>query len=47
VPQSSGALLNPASGKCLVDTGWSTTSGTQLEIWSCSGNANQSWTLPS
>src|ERR1700760_1637649 len=24
-PQSNGALLNPASGKCLDDTGWSTT----------------------
>jgi hypothetical protein len=46
VAQSGGALLNPASGKCLDDTGWSTTPGTQLQIWSCSGNANQSWTLP-
>ena len=29
VPQSDGALLNPESGKCLDDTGWSTTPGTQ------------------
>lgn len=36
----------PQSGKCLDDTGWSTTPGTQLQIWSCSGNANQHWALP-
>jgi hypothetical protein len=33
-------------GACLDDTGYSTTSGTQAQIWSCTGNANQSWTLP-
>ena len=32
VPQSDGALLNPNSGKCLDDTNWSTTPGTQLQI---------------
>ncbi len=46
VPQSDGALLNPASGKCLDDTNWSTTPGTQLQIWSCTGSANQQWNLP-
>lgn len=45
VPQSNGALLNPQSGKCLDDTGFGG-SGTQVQIWSCSGNANQKWTLP-
>jgi predicted chitinase len=45
-PQSNGALVNPNSGKCLDDTGWGG-SGTQVQIWDCSGNANQSWTLPS
>jgi hypothetical protein len=44
-PQSGGALLNPQSGKCLDDTGYGG-SGTQVQIWSCTGNANQSWTLP-
>jgi beta-glucosidase len=24
----------------------STTPGTQVQIWSCTGAANQSWTLP-
>ncbi|HEY3868112.1 MAG TPA: glycosyl hydrolase [Actinocrinis sp.] len=45
VPQSDGALLNPNSGKCLDDTGWGG-SGTQAQIWDCTGNANQVWKLP-
>ncbi len=45
VPQSDGALLNPESGKCLDDTGYGG-SGTQAQIWSCTGNANQKWNLP-
>jgi hypothetical protein len=45
VPQSNGSLLNPQSGKCLDDTG-SGGSGTQLQIWACTGGANQKWTLP-
>jgi hypothetical protein len=44
-PQSDGALVNPNSGKCLDDTGYGG-SGTQVQIWSCTGNDNQSWTLP-
>jgi hypothetical protein len=44
-PQSDGALLNPESGSCLDDTGFGG-SGTQAQIWSCSGGSNQSWTLP-
>jgi chitinase len=44
-PQSDGALLNPESGKCLDDTGYGG-SGTQVQIWSCTGNANQDWTMP-
>jgi chitinase len=44
-PQSDGALLNPNSGKCLDDTGYGG-SGTQAQIWSCSGNSNQAWKLP-
>ena len=42
---SNGSLVNPNSGKCLDDTGWGG-SGTQVQIWSCSGNANQAWNLP-
>jgi Ricin-type beta-trefoil lectin domain len=42
--ESNGALQT--LGKCLDDTGWSTTPGTQAQIWSCTGGANQKWTLP-
>lgn len=44
-PQSDGALLNPESGKCLDDSGYGG-SGTQAQIWSCTGNSNQAWNLP-
>jgi beta-glucosidase len=43
--QSDGALLNPASGRCLDDTGFGG-SGTQLQIWDCTGGTNQVWNLP-
>ena len=39
------SLVNAGSGKCLDDTDWSTTDGNQLQIWTCGGTANQSWTL--
>jgi chitinase len=45
VHQSNGAYVNPNSGKCLDDTGWGG-SGTQSQIWACSGSSNQSWSLP-
>jgi hypothetical protein len=45
IPQSDGALYNPQSGKCLDDTGHGG-SGTQLQIWDCTGNPNQRWKLP-
>src|ERR1700749_3002438 len=45
-PQSDGALLNPASGRARDAPGWSTTPGTQAQIWSCTGAATQSWKLP-
>ncbi|WP_245594362.1 ricin-type beta-trefoil lectin domain protein [Actinospica robiniae] len=43
--QSNGELLNPASGKCLDDTGYGA-AGTQVQIWSCTGTSNQDWTVP-
>jgi chitinase len=46
IPRSDGTLYNPNSGKCLDDTDWSTTWGVKLQIWDCSGNANQQWQLP-
>jgi chitinase len=44
-PGANGSLVNPNSGKCLDDTGYGG-SGTQAQIWDCTGNSNQSWTLP-
>ncbi len=40
------ALLNPWSGMCLADPGFSTTNGTRVVLWPCNGYTNQSWTLP-
>jgi hypothetical protein len=45
IPQSNGSLVNPNSGKCLDDTGFGG-SGTQAQIWACTGGANQKWILP-
>ena len=45
-PQPDGALVNPRSGKCLDDPGFSKTPGTQLQIWTCTRRANQRWALP-
>jgi GH25 family lysozyme M1 (1,4-beta-N-acetylmuramidase) len=39
-------LLNPASGMCLTDPGWSRTNGTRIVMGSCNGYKNQAWTLP-
>ena len=40
------ALLNPWSGMCLADPGFSTTNGTRVVLWPCNGYENQSWALP-
>jgi hypothetical protein len=34
------------AGKCLDDTGYSTRNGTQVQIWTCTGQANQRWAKP-
>jgi beta-glucosidase len=39
-------LLNPWSGMCLADPGFSITNGTRVVLWPCNGYANQSWVLP-
>jgi hypothetical protein len=44
--QSNGALLNPASGRCLDATGPSSANGTRLQIWDGMGGTDQTWTLP-
>ncbi|NUR27620.1 MAG: PHB depolymerase family esterase [Catenulispora sp.] len=41
---STGALHAVGAGKCLDDPNSTTTLGTQQQIYSCSGGANQTWT---
>ncbi|MGW5714953.1 arabinofuranosidase catalytic domain-containing protein [Amycolatopsis sp. NPDC003865] len=44
---STGPLHAVGAGKCLDVPGSTTTQGTQLQIYSCSGQANQTWTRTS
>ena len=45
--QAGGALVNPASGRCLDVPGGNTVPGAaQLQIWDCNGSAAQTWQLP-
>jgi endo-1,4-beta-xylanase len=44
---TSGELHAVGAGKCLDVPGSSTTAGTQVDIWSCNGGANQIWTRTS
>jgi poly(hydroxyalkanoate) depolymerase family esterase len=41
---TTGALHATGAGKCLDDPNSTTTLGTQQQIYSCSGGANQTWT---
>jgi hypothetical protein len=41
---STGAVHAVGAAKCLDDPNSTTTLGTQQQIWSCSGAANQTWT---
>jgi hypothetical protein len=43
---SSGELVNPASGLCLTDNSNGATNKTQLELEACADAAGQVWTLP-
>ena len=44
---TSGEIHAVGAGKCLDVPGSSTTAGTQADIWSCLGGANQIWTRTS
>lgn len=46
IHKSDNELVDKHAGKCLDDTNRSTT-GAQLEIWSCTGAANQKFDIPS
>jgi lysophospholipase L1-like esterase len=39
------AIVGGGSGRCVDVPNSSTTNGVQLQIWDCSGQANQSWTV--
>ena len=43
----SGEIKGVGSGRCLDVPNSSTTDGTQLQLWDCSGNSNQQWTYTS
>jgi len=40
-------IQGSASGRCVDVPGFSTTSGTQLDLWDCNGGGNQSWNYTS
>ncbi|ACU37022.1 ricin-type beta-trefoil lectin domain protein [Actinosynnema mirum] len=42
-----GRLVNTASGRCVDVPGSTTANGTQLQLWDCHGQPNQSWALNS
>jgi Glycosyl hydrolase family 92/Ricin-type beta-trefoil lectin domain len=44
---STGELVNPASGLCLTDTSGGATVKTQLTLETCADTTGQVWTLPS
>ncbi len=39
------AIVGGQSSRCLDDPNSSTTNGTQMQIWDCSGQSNQRWTV--
>jgi glucosylceramidase len=39
-------LVNPRANKCLDIEGNSSADFSRLQIWTCSGGANQKWTIP-
>jgi hypothetical protein len=44
-PPSGGEIVGTASGRCLDVPNTSPTNGTQVQVWDCSGGANQQWAL--
>jgi GH25 family lysozyme M1 (1,4-beta-N-acetylmuramidase) len=40
------ALVNPRSGMCLGDPGFSTADSARMALWPCNGYSNEAWTLP-
>jgi alpha-galactosidase len=45
-PTTPSGQLDGVGGKCADDSGSATADGTPIVLYSCTGNANQRWTLP-
>ena len=43
----SGRIVGVQSGRCLDVPGATTNNGTQVQLWDCNGQANQTWTSTS
>ncbi|MFI8459249.1 ricin-type beta-trefoil lectin domain protein [Kitasatospora sp. NPDC085464] len=46
VPLANNALYHPASGRCLDLPQWLATDGARLDLWDCSYEANEQWSVP-
>lgn len=44
---TTGAIVGTQSGRCLDINNFSTTNGTQAQLWDCNGQTNQRWTYTS
>jgi hypothetical protein len=44
---TSGTIVGTQSGRCLDVPGATTSNGTQLQLWDCTGTSNQAWTRTS
>jgi hypothetical protein len=45
--QQNQEIVGTGSGRCIDVPNSSTTNGTQVQLWDCSGNSNQRWTYTS
>jgi len=46
-PSTGGRLMGAGSGRCVDVPGSSQSGGTQIQLWDCTGQANQQWTYTS
>ncbi len=46
IPQGNGSFYNPQSNKCLDDTGWWASGGTQATISDCTDSYGELYTVP-
>jgi aryl-phospho-beta-D-glucosidase BglC (GH1 family) len=45
IPNGTYTVVGIQSGKALDDPGWSSSNGTQLDLWDINGGSNQKWAL--